>query len=66
MAYVFVTFRRDPFFQRAMGIKQRISSSRLRQRFDEDAEANRRRCRREPSIDFMNACAFFKKAVYTS
>lgn len=30
--------RHDPFFKQAMGIKQSISSSRLRQRFDEDAK----------------------------
>ncbi len=29
--------RHDPFFKAAMGIKQSISSARLRQRFDEDA-----------------------------
>tara|TARA_R110000868_G_C10881300_1_gene762973 strand:+ start:156 stop:1460 length:1305 start_codon:yes stop_codon:yes gene_type:complete len=31
--------RHDPFFRAAMGIKQPISSARLRQRFDEDAPA---------------------------
>ncbi len=29
--------RHDPFFKAAMGIKQSVSSARLRQRFDEDA-----------------------------
>ena len=29
--------RNDPFFKEAMGIKQSVSSARLRQRFDEDA-----------------------------
>ena len=29
--------RQDPFFKQAMGIRQSVSSSRLRQRFDEDA-----------------------------
>ena len=31
--------RTDPFFKSAMGIKQSPSSARLRQRFDEDAQA---------------------------
>lgn len=31
--------RTDPFFKSAMGIKQSPSSSRLRQRFDEDVRA---------------------------
>lgn len=31
--------RHDPFFKAAMGIKQSVSSSRLRQRFNEDARA---------------------------
>jgi len=30
-------YRSDPFFKASLGIKQIISSSRLRQRFDEDA-----------------------------
>ncbi len=29
--------RHDPFFKAVMGIKQSVSSARLRQRFDEDA-----------------------------
>jgi hypothetical protein len=31
--------RHDPFFKAAMGIKHAVSSARLRQRFDEDAQA---------------------------
>jgi len=31
--------RHDPFFKAAMGIKQSVSSARLRQRFDEDSRA---------------------------
>ena len=31
--------RQDPFFKAAMGVKQSVSSARLRQRFDEDARA---------------------------
>lgn len=37
--------RNDPFFKAAMGIKQSVSSARLRQRFDEDA------CRLIPLLD---------------
>lgn len=33
------TVRNDPFFKAAMGLKQSPSSARLRQRFDEDAQA---------------------------
>ena len=36
------SLRLDPFFKHALGIKQSPSAPRLRQRFDEDAEASSR------------------------